>query len=140
MTSAEKKSLKDAEASTPSNTALGKNQHSKESQNDDLMIGELTPQEEQALKAKHERIRKIKVKRKDGGTSVVYCKYPDRNVVALAMSKRGQHKILEAGEAILDNCMVAGDEECKQTDSLRIASAMECYELLDFLEASSVDL
>lgn len=124
----------------PSKTALGANKNTSGEAESALMIGELTPQEEQALKAKHERIRKIKVKRKDGGTSVVYCKYPDRNVVALAMSKRGQHKILEAGEAILDNCMVAGDEECKQTDSLRIASAMECYELLDFLEASSVDL
>lgn len=128
------------ETKAPLSTALGAKQNTSGEAEATLMIGELTPQEEQALKAKHERIRKIKVKRKDGGTSVVYCKYPDRNVVALAMSKRGQHKILEAGEAILDNCFVAGDEECKQTDSLRIASAMECYELLDFLEASSVDL
>jgi len=104
------------------------------------ITGALSPDQEQELKTKYNRIRKIKVKLKDGSISVCYCKYPDRNIFALAMSKRGQNKILEAGEAILDNCFVAGDEQCKSVDSVRIASAMECYELLDFLDASSEEL
>ena len=104
------------------------------------VTGALTPDQEQALKNEHKRIRKIVVLHKDGSKSVCYCKYPDRNVVALAMSKRDQAKVLEAGEAVLDNCFVAGDPEIKKDDNLRVAAAMECYALLDFLEASSEEL
>ena len=60
--------------------------------------------------------------------------------MANALSKRGQNKVLEAGETILDNCFVAGDEQCKTIEALKISAAMECYELLDFLEASSEEL
>lgn len=104
------------------------------------ITGALSPEQEQELKKTHGRVRKIKVTQKDGSVSACYCKYPDRNVVALALSKRGQNKVLEAGETILDNCFVAGDEQCKSVDAMRISASMECYELLDFLEASSEEL
>lgn len=122
---------------SPEHTALGKDKSKAQVV---LAAGELSREEEQALKVKHGRIRKVKVKLKEGGFSVCYCKYPDRDVIASAMTKRGQNRILEAGETILDNCFVAGDDQCKSVDAIRISAAMECYELLDFLEASSEDL
>ncbi len=104
------------------------------------VVGELKPEQEKELKARHGRLGKIRVKAKDGTTHVCYCKYPDRNIFALAMSKRGKDQILEAGEAVLDNCFVGGDEQIKSNDSLRISAALQCYDLLDFLEASSEEL
>jgi hypothetical protein len=101
--------------------------------------GELSAEELQELKAKYGRLRKISVT-VGSDTLVAYCKYPDRNTTALALSKRGQNKVLEAGETILDNCLVAGDEQFKTNDSVRMAAAMECYELIDFLPVSSEEI
>jgi hypothetical protein len=104
-----------------------------------IATGELTQEELAALKEKHGRIRRIKVIC-NGETLVGYCKYPDRNVTALALSKRGQNKVLEAGETILDNCLVHADDLFKTNDAVRMAAAMECYELIDFLPVSSEEV
>ncbi|MCZ2128855.1 MAG: hypothetical protein LC109_01155 [Bacteroidia bacterium] len=131
-----KEKSKNESTATPTTTVLG----AKEQNTQPTITGALTPEQEQELKKQYGRVRKIKVKLKDGSVSACYCKYPDRNVVALALSKRGQNKVLEAGETILDNCFVGGDEQCKSVDAMRISASMECYELLDFLEASSEEL
>jgi hypothetical protein len=112
---------------------------SKKQQEPILAQGELSAEELQALKAKYGRLRKISVSC-NGETLVAYCKYPDRNTTALALSKRGQNKVLEAGETILDNCLVAGDDQFKTSDAVRMAAAMECYELIDFLPVSSEEI
>jgi hypothetical protein len=101
--------------------------------------GELTAAELDALKQTHGALRKITVE-VAGEKIVCYCKKPDRNTVAAALSKRGQNKVLEAGETILANCKVAGAEEFETNDNVRIAAAMECYSLLDFLPTQSEEV
>jgi DNA gyrase/topoisomerase IV subunit A len=107
--------------------------------NTPVAVGELTADELKALKEKYGRLRKITVT-VGSETLVAYCKYPDRNTIAVALSKRGQNKVLEAGETILDNCLVHGDEQFKTSDAVRMAAAMECYELIDFLPVSSEEV
>jgi hypothetical protein len=111
----------------------------KKPQEPTLAQGELSADELKALKAEHGRLRKVSVA-VNGETLVGYFKYPNRNTIAVALSKRGQNKVLEAGETILDNCLVAGDEQFKTNDSVRMAAAMECYELIDFLPVSSEEI
>lgn len=121
---------------TSGNNADGKTKE----QTSNLMTGELTKEEEQKLKQQYGSVMKSKVRVSADDVSVVYMKKADRNVTALAMSKRYDKKVLEAGEAILDNCLVAGDERCKTVDAIRIAHAMSAFERLDFLEGETEEL
>ncbi len=86
------------------------------------------------------KLKCVKVHHENGNISYGYFKRPNRNALALALSKRDGKKIVEAGEALLDNCFVAGDEEIKTNDAMRVSAAMACYELIDFLENSSEDV
>jgi hypothetical protein len=104
-----------------------------------LLRGELSPEDLKNLKYEHGALRKITVEL-DGEKIVCYCKKPDRNTMALALSKRGQHKVLEAGEVVLANCKVSAAVEFENNEKVRIAAAMECYSLLDFLPVQSEEV
>lgn len=121
----------------PSTSAMAAQPQTK---NDSGMIGDISTDEIKALKKEHGTIRRLKVAHKNGDVSVAYLKEADRNTIALALSKKSRDKVLEAGEVLLDNCMVAGDPEVKSNEKLRVAAAMEAFSAIDFLEASSEEV
>lgn len=97
--------------------------------------GGITQEQLAAFKKAHTDVFKISVKRADGTKAVCYLKPADRNVTAMAMSKMGANKLLEAGEALLTNCWLAGDEDIKTNDKLYVAAAQQAYSAFDIPES-----
>lgn len=56
--------------------------------------------------------------------------------LGLIMTTTSSPQYIRAGEIILLNCWVSGDEEIKKDESLLIAAAMKAYELIDLKEAT----
>ena len=56
--------------------------------------------------------------------------------LGLIMQTTGQPQYIRAGEVILLNCWVSGDDEIKNDESLLIAASMKAYELIELKEAT----
>ncbi len=56
--------------------------------------------------------------------------------LGLIMATTGQPQYIRAGEIILLNCWVNGDEEIKKDDKYLIPACLQAYELIQLKEAS----
>lgn len=101
-----------------------------------LLPGGVSQEQLAKWKKEHGTLYKIAVERSKGNHAVCYLKPADRNITALAMSKMGAQKILEAGEVLLTNCWLGGDEDIKTNDRLFVGAATKAYEAFDFAESS----
>tara|TARA_R110000796_G_scaffold63139_4_gene145521 strand:- start:5617 stop:5940 length:324 start_codon:yes stop_codon:yes gene_type:complete len=65
---------------------------------------------------------------------VAYLKKPDRitieNALGLAMPIQGRPQYIRAGEIVLLNCWVGGDDEIKTDDELLIPAAMQAFQII----------
>jgi hypothetical protein len=102
-------------------------------------IGEATPEQIAAWKEAHNtnELLAIKVKNKDGSTSICYLKKADRNVSSLAYTHIANKRMIEAGGVFIANCWLGGDERIKTVDSLYLAACQQAYDALDIAEAES---
>lgn len=82
-----------------------------------------------SLKNKYDTIYTVETKQGN-----LYFKQPDRNTFALALSYRTQHKILEAGEVICDNCLVGGPVDILKDESLAISVAIQIANIIELPE------
>jgi len=100
---------------------------------------EVTLQVLEQLKKQHGDIQTLTLKDK-GGNTVATCllKEPGRVVVARAMSLIAQTKPLEAGEFILENCHVGGDESVLTDAKLKMSASMQCVQLVELLDGELV--
>ncbi|NJN77934.1 MAG: hypothetical protein HC803_06055 [Saprospiraceae bacterium] len=64
----------------------------------------------------------------------LYFKKPDRNAFALALSYRSQSKTLEAGEVLVENCLVGGDESILDDEYLKIAVSLRIANIIELPE------
>lgn len=101
--------------------------------------GELDPQALAELKAKHGELHIIEVKISGDDTAVAYLKPADRNVVAYGLTKSMKSQIVEAGEFVLKNCYVGGDERLKLTgpvaeNKAQLTAAIAAASLLDMFD------
>lgn len=87
------------------------------------------------LKKEHGDIQTLTLTDKAGKTvATAYLKQPGRNVVARALSLIAQTKPLEAGEFILENCFVGGDESILEDERQKMSAAMQAVALVELLD------
>lgn len=87
------------------------------------------------LKKQHGDIQTLELKDKQGKiVATAYLKEPGRNVVARALSLIAQTKPLEAGEFILENCFVGGDNTILENEKLKMSAAMQAVALVELLD------
>ena len=109
-----------------------------------IRVGQLGPDEIKALKVEHKvdelhEIEVVVAKNDDGDpidVAVGYIKEPNRNVVALAMRKMSTSDLVGAGDVIIANCFVAGDERLKTDKKVSIAAAFQAANAVDLLTGS----
>ncbi len=100
-------------------------------------VGKLSSDALAALEKEHGQISIIKMKVSDTEESFGYLKEPDRDMIAHCLTLSSQKKTLQCGEAIIDNCFVAGDPRFKDKsvkNKLRIGAAMQANKLIDWME------
>jgi|SRR5690606_794681 len=103
-------------------------------------LGQVTDEQIAAWKKSHDTVILIKVKNKDGSTSVCYLKEADRQTASLAYTHIANKRMIDAGAVFLTNCWLGGDERIKTEDRLYIAACQQAYECLDLAESSSEKL
>ena len=96
-------------------------------------------------KRKHREVHEVSVQISETDTAVCYIHNPDRNVMAYAISRTLKAQVVEAGEFILSNCWLGGDERCNPNspacfDPAVIAAAMDVAQSIELLSHSSKKL
>lgn len=87
------------------------------------------------LKAEHGDVQTLTLTSDNGTTvAVAYLKPAGRPIVARALSLISQSKILEAGEYILENCFVAGDDKVLSDEFVKMSASMKAVELVKLLD------
>jgi hypothetical protein len=66
--------------------------------------------------------------------AVAFLKRPNRPTVARAVSLLSQSKVLEAGEFLLENCFVGGDQRVLSDEWLKMSAAMKAVEIVKLLD------
>lgn len=92
-----------------------------------------------AWKQEHGDIKAISVTIAPGDVATAYLKPADRNVVAYGLSKSMNSKIVEAGEFVLKNCFIGGDERLRITGAVasgkaQLTAAIAAASLLEMYE------
>jgi len=88
------------------------------------------------LKAEHGDVRTLTLTDDETGNTVAvaYLKRPNRPTVARAVSLLSQSKVLEAGEFLLENCFVGGDQHVLSDEWLKMSAAMKAVEIVKLLD------
>jgi peptidyl-tRNA hydrolase len=101
-----------------------------------------TALDQQIQKWKEQGLRPyaVTVKASDGEEITAYFKKADRNIIAYALTQAFGKKILEAGEFIMRNTFLAGDERLNLNgaggdDDAIVAAAIEVAQKLEMLSA-----
>jgi hypothetical protein len=104
----------------------------------------LDPYAAQVAKWKHQHreVTEITVTLQDGSEASCFIHNPDRNVIAFALTKVMNKQLLEAGEFLLMNCWLGGDEQCnpnnpKAYDPAVVAACLQAAQTVELLAASS---
>lgn len=106
--------------------------------------GQLGPDEIKALKSEHQtdelhEIEVIVAKNDEDepiDIAVGYIKEPNRNVVAMAMKKMSASDLVGAGDIIIANCFVSGDERLKKDKKVSVAASVQAANAVDLLTGS----
>lgn len=101
-----------------------------------LIIGSLTQEEINRLKAQYGRIYAIELTDYEGQERVAYFRHPDLSPMS-AMSKMGKTDEVRAGQILIENTFVGGDATVK-TDTALFLGAMG--ELSKIVTASKAKL
>lgn len=96
-------------------------------------------------KTQHREVHEIRVQVPGGEDAVCYICNPNRNILAYALTKTVSKQLLEAGEFILMNCWLGGDERCNPNspgafDPIVVAAAIEAANSIEILAANSKKL
>ena len=91
-----------------------------------------------AWKQAHGAVYQVTVNVAEGETAVCYLKKAGRNVVAYALTQLASNRLLEAGEFILDNCFIGGDERFKTDEDIRIAGAQQAAGVVQVMQGELV--
>jgi len=100
-----------------------------------------TPEQIAAWKEQHGTLTAISVTVAEGDVAVAYLKEADRNVMAFGLTKMANDRIVEAGEFVLKNCFIGGDERLKLTGPAaetkpQVAASIAAASLLRAMEVS----
>ena len=107
----------------------------------------LTPLEQQLArwKQQHREVTAITVHISEAEEATAYIRNPDRNVIAYALNRVMNKQLLEAGEFLLLNCWLGGDERLNPNsphcfDPAVVAAALQAAQSIEMLAASSKKL
>ncbi len=100
---------------------------------------EITQEQIDSWKQQHGEVAVIEVTVTPGDVAKAYLKPADRNVVAFGLAKSMKSQIVEAGEFVLKNCYIGGDERLKITGAVaqgkaQLTAAIAAASLLDMYE------
>jgi hypothetical protein len=96
-------------------------------------------------KLQHREVHEISVEISEGDVAKCWIKNPDRNVMAWCLTRTLNKQLLEAGEFLLINCWLGGDERCNPNspaafDPAVVAAALTAAQSLEMLASSSKKL
>jgi hypothetical protein len=96
-------------------------------------------------KKQHREVHEIRVQIAEADEAVCYIHNPDRNIMAYCLTRTLNKQLLEAGEFLLLNCWLGGDERCNPKsatgqDLAIVAAALEAAKSLEMLASSSKKL
>ena len=96
-------------------------------------------------KQQNREVTEIRVMVAPGDEAVCYLKNPDRNITAYALTRTMNKQLLEAGEFLLRNCWLGGDERLNPDspqafDPAIIAASMEAAQCVEMLASTSKKL
>jgi len=96
-------------------------------------------------KQQHRDVLQITVEVGPGDQAICYLKPADRNIIAFALKQVMSKNLLEAGEFLLRNCWLGGDERMQDggsqaDDRIIVAAAIEAAGTIDLLSAASKKL
>ena len=96
-------------------------------------------------KKQHREVHEIRVQVAPDDEAVCYIHNPDRNIMAYCLTRTLNKQLLEAGEFLLMNCWLGGDERCNPNsavgnDMAIVAAALEAAQSLEMLASSSKKL
>lgn len=95
-----------------------------------LLKGQLSPEAIEALKKKHGKLFVVEV-----GDSIAYLRKPTRVEMSAAISL-GSSNPIKFNETLLENCMIAGDEEIKTDDDKFFGVCKELEKIIPHTVAS----
>lgn len=94
--------------------------------------GGVTAEQLKAWKEEHGSVLQVSAELGSGNSVTCYLKpVKERHQFAAAYSFIGANKLLEAGELILKNCWLGGDEVIKTDDKTNAAVAMAAYQAME---------
>ncbi len=78
----------------------------------------------------------LTIKVADGDTAVGFLQKPSRVVIARAMSLIAQNKPFEAGEFVLENCLLdaESDARLRDDDDVRMSATMQALQAIQLLD------
>jgi hypothetical protein len=108
-----------------------------EGANAELLPGGITQKLLDAWKAKHGEVFAVSVAKSRDGDDMftAYLHKPDRNIVGMAMQAYSKQDIVKAGEALILNCWLGGDDQIRTDDSCFVSAAVQAAELIELRSA-----
>lgn len=101
------------------------------------MPGGVTREQIEKWKKQYGEVHVVEVKVEKGENVVGYLKpVKERNIYASVFSFMQAGKLLEAGEVILANCYLGGDELIKTDEQVAASAAMAAYNVFKLPEAT----
>lgn len=101
------------------------------------MPGGVTRDQIEKWKKQYGEVHVIEVKQDKGDPVVAYLKpVKERNIYASVFSFMQSGKMLEAGEVILANCFLGGDELIKTDEQIAVSAAMAAYNVFKLPEVT----
>jgi hypothetical protein len=96
-------------------------------------------------KGRYKSVMQITVKDDTGAESLCFHHNPDRNVIGQALTLVMSKKVMEAGEMVLMNTWLGGDERCNPNnpgadDTMVVAASMAAAGNIELYSASSKKL
>ncbi|MDF7809911.1 hypothetical protein P1X16_00920 [Hymenobacter sp. YC55] len=96
-------------------------------------------------KRQHREVHQIDVQIAEGDVATCYIHNPNRNILAYALTRTLNKQLLEAGEFMLMNCWLGGDERCNPNspqcyDPAVVAAAMHAAQSVEMLASNSKKL
>ena len=103
----------------------------------EILKGGVTQEEVTAWLKEHKKLHTITVTDAQGKEHTAYLKPLNRNLAAVVCSNYSKNQTLQAGEFILENCFLGGNQTILDNEDLKLSASVEANKLFDPLPASS---
>lgn len=102
-----------------------------------LLPGEVAPAVLDGWKKKHGEVNIITITLPDGTKAIGYYKKPGRDIIANCVNDASAGRVFEAREFLAQNTWLGGDARHQNNDDVAIPAQVELWKSLNFLKAEA---